>query len=79
VTEETESKPAFALAFIVPQSVTGKEPLSQFLTTIDAIELQTGLDFLRDFDDTFEAHLEGSIEAAPWNLAAVNKLPSRYP
>lgn len=79
VTEETESKPAFALAFIVPQSVTGKEPLSQFLTTIDAIELQTGLDFLRDFDDMFEAHLEGNIETAPWNLAAVNKLPSRYP
>ncbi len=79
ITEESDSKPAFSLAFIMPQNVTGKEPLSQFVTTIDTIESQTGLDFLRDFDDKTEAHLEGSIETTPWNLNAVSKLPSRYP
>ncbi len=79
VTEESDSKPAFALAFIMPQTVTGKEPISQFITTIDTVEAQTGLDFLSDFDDKIENHLEGAIETAPWNLNAINKIPSRYP
>ncbi len=79
VTEETDSKPAFALAFVVPQTVSGKEQLSSFITTIDAIEVQTGLDFLADFDDKIEAHLEGVVEVAPWNLNAISKLPVRTP
>ena len=79
VTEETDSKPAFALAFVVPQTVSGKEQLSSFITTIDAIEVQTGLDFLADFDDKIEAHLEGVLEVAPWNLNAISKLPVRTP
>lgn len=79
VTEETDSKPAFALAFVVPQTVSGKEQLSSFITTIDAIEVQTGLDFLADFDDKIEAHLEGVVEVAPWNLNAISKLPVRSP
>ena len=79
ITEESDSKPAFALAFIIPQTVTGKEPLSQFVTTIDTVEAQTGLDFLSDFDDKTENHLEGTIETVPWNLNAINKIPSRYP
>ena len=79
ITEESDSKPAFALAFIMPQTVTGKEPLSQFVTTIDTVEAQTGLDFLSDFDDKTENHLEGTIETVPWNLNVINKIPSRYP
>jgi endonuclease G len=79
VTEETDSKPAFALAFVVPQTVSGKEQLSSFITTIDAIEVQTGLGFLADFDDKIEAHLEGVVEVAPWNLNAISKLPVRAP
>ena len=79
VTEETDSKPAFALAFVVPQTVSGKEQLSSFITTIDAIEVQTGLDFLADFNDKIEAHLEGVVEVAPWNLNAISKLPVRTP
>lgn len=79
VTEETDSKPAFALAFIIPQTVSGKEPLTQFLTTIDTVEAQTGLDFLSDFDDKTEHHLEATIETVPWNLNAISKIPNRYP
>ncbi len=79
VTEETDAKPAFALAFIIPQTVTGKESLTQFITTIDTVEAQTGLDFLSDFEDKTENHLEGTIETAPWNLNAVNKISNRYP
>jgi endonuclease G len=73
VTEETDSKPAFTLAFIVPQTVSGKENLWQFITTIDTVEAQTGLDFLSDFEDKTEKHLEGTIETIPWNLNAVKK------
>jgi endonuclease G len=73
VTEENDSKPAFALAFIIPQTVSGKEPLTQFITTIDTVEAQTGLDFLSNFEDKTEKHLEGIIETAPWNLNAVKK------
>ncbi|HCT98508.1 MAG TPA: endonuclease [Methylococcaceae bacterium] len=79
VSEETASKPAFALAFVVPQTVSGKESINSFITTIDAIEAQTGLDFLADFDDRVEAHLEGVIELAPWNLTSPTKLPARTP
>jgi endonuclease G len=77
VTEETDSKPAFALAFIIPQTVTGKEPLTQFVTTVDTVEAQTGLDFLSEFDDKVEKHLEGTIETVPWNLNAVVKTAPR--
>ncbi len=79
VTEETDSKPAFALAFIMPQTVTGKESLSQFITSIDTVEAQTGLDFLSDFEDKVENHLEGMIETAPWNLNALSKIPTHSP
>ena len=46
------------LAFIAPQTVTGNEPLSQFLTSVREIERQTGLDFFaelpREVQDRFE-------------------------
>jgi len=79
ITEESDSKPAFALAFIMPQTVTGKEQISQFITTIDTVDAQTGLYFLTDLDDKTEKRLEGTIETAPWNLNAVNKIAPRYP
>jgi len=78
VIEASHGKPALALAFVVPQTVTGKEPLTQFVTTIQAVQAQTGLDFLVDLDDKIEAHLEAAIDLAPWQLDAVNKTQSRY-
>lgn len=42
------------LAFLIPQSVTGQEQPGQFLTTVDAVELETGLDFFRDLPDDLE-------------------------
>ncbi|MBT9096947.1 DNA/RNA non-specific endonuclease [Methylovulum psychrotolerans] len=66
------------LAFLVPQTVQGHEPLAQFVTTIDAIEAQTGLDFFADLDDTVENALEASQDGQPWHLQAVSQLPARY-
>ncbi|MBM3871192.1 MAG: DNA/RNA non-specific endonuclease [Verrucomicrobia bacterium] len=44
ILDEENGQPR-ALAFIAPQTVTGNEPLSQFLTSVREVERQTGLDF----------------------------------
>ena len=66
------------LAFIMPQKVNGKEPLTQFLSTVDEVEKQTGLDFFTDLEDTLEDKLEAEIEFKSWQLESVARLPSRY-
>jgi len=73
VTEAAQGKPSIALAFLIPQTVTGKEPLTQFVTNIDNIEAQTGLDFFEQLDDRTEAALETAIDPLSWNLQAVGK------
>ncbi|MDD5274485.1 MAG: DNA/RNA non-specific endonuclease [Methylovulum sp.] len=76
----TEPKPGkfYTLAFLVPQNVQGKEPLDQFLTSIDTIESKTGLDFFYELDDDIENRLEATIDASPWQLQKVARLPPRY-
>lgn len=68
ITEAAPDKPPAALAFLVPQTVNGKEPLTQFLTSIDNIEAQTGLDFFAQLEDRTEAALEASVLPQPWGL-----------
>ena len=78
VTEPTAIRPMLALAFVVPQTVKGNEPLTQFVTRIKDVQAQTGLNFLVDLDDKTETYLEGAIDVASWQLKAVNTTPSRY-
>ncbi|MFZ2312258.1 MAG: DNA/RNA non-specific endonuclease [Methylobacter sp.] len=78
ISEATSNKPSIALAFLMPQTVNGKEPLAQFVTSIDNIEAQTGIDFFVELDDRVETPLEAAIKPQPWNLQAVSKLQSRY-
>lgn len=73
ITEAAPGKPSIALGFLMPQTVNGKEPLAQFVTSIDNIEAQTGLDFFAQLDDRTEVALEAAIEPLPWNLQAVSK------
>lgn len=54
------------LAFIFPQTVTGKEPIEHFLTSIDEIEKLTGLDFLWALSDEVENRLEAQAPAKLW-------------
>jgi len=54
------------LAFVMPQNVTGREQPSQFLTTVDEIERQTGLDFLRDLPDVEEDKIEAEQATGMW-------------
>ncbi|MDO9423544.1 MAG: DNA/RNA non-specific endonuclease [Methylobacter sp.] len=74
ITEAAPGKPSIALGFLMPQTVTGKEPLEQFVTSIDNIEAQTGLDFFAQLDDRTEAALEAAVKPQPWGLQAVSKL-----
>jgi len=78
ITEAKPNQPSKVLAFIVPQTIRGNESLSQFVTSIDTIEAQTGLDFFSDLDDVIEDRLEASVEPQAWDLQAVSNAPYRY-
>jgi endonuclease G len=78
ITEATPNTKPIALGFLIPQTVKGKEPLSQFVTSIDNIEAQTGLDFFSELNDSIEVSLEATKQPLPWHLQAVSNLPSRY-
>lgn len=67
-----------ALAFIVPQRVCGTEPLSEFLTSVDAIEQRTGLDFFQALDDAREAALERGQASDGWRLERFDRRAPRY-
>jgi endonuclease G len=69
---------AKTLAFIMPQSVKGNESFMKFVTTIDEVEKQTGLDFLTKIEDTLEDKLEATQDTKVWHLKAVATKPSRY-
>ena len=66
------------LAFIVPQEVKGNEPLDQFVTSVDAVEARTGLDFFPDLDDAVERRVEAEVNPPAWQLEQVARLPARY-
>lgn len=66
------------LAFMVDQGVKGSEPLSQYLVSVADIEAATGLSFLTALPPAQQALLKDRIDAAPWRLADVDALPSRY-
>ena len=56
------------LPFIVPQKVTGKEILNEFLTSVDEIEKKTGLDFFTPMDKEFQDKLESFVPPKTmWN------------
>ncbi|WP_458526704.1 DNA/RNA non-specific endonuclease [Onishia taeanensis] len=66
------------LAFIMPQEVSGNEPLDRFLASIDEIEVRTGLDFFPLLSRTAAARLEGGIHTDRWALQAVASRPGRF-
>lgn len=79
LTEAKANKPSIAMAFLIPQDVTGKESLTKFVTSIDNIEKQTGLDFFNELDDKVEAGLEATIAPQPWNLSETGDKKSALP
>lgn len=67
-----------ALAFIMPQEVSGNEPLEDYLVSIDEIESRTGLDFFPNLPDEVARALESDIRRDGWRLGEVSRLPGRF-
>ena len=57
VLDEENGQPR-VLAFIAPQTVTGHEPLAQFLTSVREVERQTGLDFFAELPSEVQGRFE---------------------
>ncbi len=66
------------LAFLVPQTVKGRESLSRYVVSVDEIEKLTGLDFFYKLEDRIENTAEASTDANAWKLRSVANLPPRY-
>lgn len=66
------------LAFIMPQTVYGDEPLDRYLTSVDEIERRTGLDFFSELEDTLENRLEASVNTQDWQVDTWARLKGRY-
>jgi endonuclease G len=54
------------LAFIMPQSVKGTESVQQYLTSIDEIEKETGLDFFSAMPSDLQQRFEAEAARAMW-------------
>ncbi|WP_019557766.1 DNA/RNA non-specific endonuclease [Thiomicrorhabdus arctica] len=78
VKASTPEQPPIALAFIFPQNAKANADLMTFVTSIDEIEVQTGIDFFSKLEDDVEDVLEASQTPEAWRLQNVSKRPSRY-
>jgi len=50
----------------IGQDVTGSERFSQFLTSVDEVEKETGLDFLAELEDGLEDRIEAGKTGSVW-------------
>lgn len=57
--------PQKMIAFLVPNT-RSNQPIHTFVTTVDAIETRTGLDFFSALPDADEARLEATITPEAW-------------
>jgi endonuclease G len=65
ILDEENGQPR-VLAFIAPQTVTGHEPLTQFLTSVREIERQTGLDFYPELPREVQDRMESAKAERLW-------------
>ena len=56
-----------AIAFLIPHQ-DSKRPLYEFVTSIDAIEKKTGIDFFPSLPDDLETSLEKSVQYKNWSF-----------
>jgi len=78
ITPKNGLSPPQALAFIMPQTAKPNDSLIKYVTSIDEIEKQTGIDFFWQLDDKIEQKIESEIKYKSWKLQKVANLPSRY-
>lgn len=61
------------ISVIMPQRRINEEPLRNFVTTVDAIEEKTGIDFLSKLPDAIESKVESELPDAKWQPDQVLK------
>lgn len=54
------------LAFIIPQTVKPNDKIEKYQVTIDAVEKQSGFDFLYQLEDNLENKVESIIDSTDW-------------
>jgi len=67
-----------ALAFIFQQNAKSNASLMSFVTSIDEVEKQSGIDFFSELEDPVEDILEAKKTPQLWRLPEVATRPSRY-
>jgi DNA/RNA endonuclease G (NUC1) len=55
-------------AFLIDQQQEGREPLDNFITNVDFVEDETGLDFFADLPGVLEEHLESAVPPNIWKI-----------
>lgn len=70
--------PPVTLSFIIPQTAPARANLLDYVTTIDAIEAETGIDFFAELDDALETRMESTKNPDAWSLKRVAQRPPRY-
>ncbi len=65
ILDEENGRPR-VLAFLAPQTITGKEPLAQFLSSVREIERQTGIDFYPELPKDVQDRMETVKAARVW-------------
>jgi len=65
IVDELNGSPRI-LAFIIGQNITGEENFTNFLTSVDKIELKTGFDFLSELPDDIENRVEAQVPERLW-------------
>jgi len=73
-----EQQPEKALAFIFSQKANPKASLMSFVTSIDEVEAQSGIDFFPALEDAIENELEAKVTPELWRLPEVANRSSRY-
>lgn len=68
--------PPKMLAFIIPQTVKGKEPLDRYVATVDEVEARTGFDFFPQLDKRWERAAEGTLDIQTWRVQEWADAPS---
>ena len=72
-----QGQPTRMLAFIFPQEVRGDEPLDRYITTVEEIERQTGLNFFPNLS-VMQQQLEKRINTEGWSLTRFVRTPASY-
>ena len=66
------------IAFMVPQTVCGTEPLSAFIATVADVEARAGLDFFPGMDKAKEQRVEREKQPEAWEVPKFDRKPARY-